>query len=244
MTRRWWGGPGLSILLHAALLVVLLDVAAQPSQLATPAVAAATRTKFIYTVTSGLPGSGGGAPTATAPRPARVRDSVPVAIEPPLTIARAEPPPVAAVPVITAAAIDLVPGAPMPVDGATVGRGSGPGAGGGRGPGLGPGDGPGAGDVYAAGVGGVTDPVLIREVKPSYTIDAMRAKIQGLVILDVVVLADGTVDPRAIRVTRSLDPGLDREAAIAVRQWRFRPSMLLGRAVASRVSVELTFTLR
>jgi TonB family protein len=60
----------------------------------------------------------------------------------------------------------------------------------------------------------------------------------------VDVLANGSVDPRRIRITRSLDPGLDREATIAVRQWKFRPSMLLGQPVASRVTVELWFTLR
>jgi TonB family protein len=60
----------------------------------------------------------------------------------------------------------------------------------------------------------------------------------------VDVLANGTVDPRRIRITRSLDPGLDREAAIAVRQWRFRPSTRLGQPVASRVTIELSFMLR
>jgi TonB family protein len=95
-----------------------------------------------------------------------------------------------------------------------------------------------------AGVGGVSDPKLLFEVKPNYTVDAMRAKIQGVVIMEVDVLANGTVDPRRIRITRSLDPGLDREAAIAVRQWRFRPSTRLGQPVASRVTIELSFMLR
>jgi hypothetical protein len=72
----------------------------------------------------------------------------------------------------------------------------------------------------------------------------MRAKIQGVVIMDVDVLANGTVDPRHIRVTRSLDPGLgsrgrDRRAAVEIR-----PSMRLGQPVASRVTIELSFTLR
>ena len=93
-------------------------------------------------------------------------------------------------------------------------------------------------------VGGVGDPKLIYQVKPNYTVDAMRAKIQGVVTMDVEVLANGSVDPRRIRIARSLDPGLDREAAIAVRQWRFRPSRLKGRPVASRVTVELWFVLR
>jgi protein TonB len=87
-------------------------------------------------------------------------------------------------------------------------------------------------------------PVLIREVKPAFTAHAMRGKIHGVVILEVVVLADGSVDPDRIRVTRSLDRGLDEQAAIAVRQWRFRPSMRFGQPVASRVTIELAFTLR
>ena len=109
---------------------------------------------------------------------------------------------------------------------------------------MGPGEGPGASDVYTAGVGGVSDPILIHEVRPNYTADAMRAKIQGVVIMDVVVLADGSVDAARIRITRSLERGLDQEAVTAVRQWRFRPSVYLGRPVASHVTVELGFTLR
>jgi TonB family protein len=147
--------------------------------------------------------------------------------------------------VITAQDVDVLPGSPMPVDGSTAGRGSGPGAGGGgKGPGIGPGDGPGVGEIYAAGTGGVSNPALVHEVKPNYTVDAMRGKVQGIVIMEVTVLANGTVDPGSIRITRSLEPGLDREATMAVRQWRFRPSQLLGRPVASRVIVELGFTLR
>lgn len=138
----------------------------------------------------------------------------------------------------------MLPGAPTPIDGVSIGKGPGPGMGTGRGPGIGPGDTPGVGDVYVPGVGGVSDPQVIVEVKPNYTVDAMRGKIQGVVVMDVEVLANGTVDPGRMRITHSLEPGLDREAIAAVRQWRFRPSMLLGRPVASRVTIELAFTLR
>jgi periplasmic protein TonB len=173
-----------------------------------------------------------------------VPDTRPLDVIAPPTIDNVATRPVAAVPAITTEDITLVPGAPMPVDGTTPGAAVGSGAGAGRGPGMGPGAGPGVGDVYEAGVGGVSDPKLIHEVKPSFTIDAMRAKIQGIVVLEVVVRADGTVDPASVRVTRSLDPGLDREAVNAVRAWRFRPSLRLGQPVASRVVVELAFTLR
>ena len=92
----------------------------------------------------------------------------------------------------------------------------------------------------------MTTPQLLVEVKPQYTVDAMRAKLQGAVELEVVVLPDGSVDPRRIRITRSLDRafGLDEQAIAAVRQWRFRPGMLKGRSVPVRVLIELTFTLR
>jgi TonB family protein len=87
---------------------------------------------------------------------------------------------------------------------------------------------------------------LIKEVKPNYTGDAMRAKLQGVVEMEALVLADGSVDPGGIRITRTLDAvlGLDQQAIIAVKQWRFRPGTYKGQPVAMRVNVELTFTLR
>src|SRR5436190_876126 len=84
------------------------------------------------------------------------------------------------------------------LDGTSPGRGSGPGSGAGRGPGNRPGEG--TGDVYEPGSGGVSEPKLIHEVKPNFTVDAMRAKIQGVVVMDIVVLADGTVDSSRIRI--------------------------------------------
>ena len=94
---------------------------------------------------------------------------------------------------------------------------------------------------------GITSPQLIREVKPGYTVNALRAKIQGRVELDVVVLPDGTIDPRRIRIVHSLDQafGLDAQAIDAVKQWRFRPGRNSSQQpVPVRVRVELTFTLR
>jgi protein TonB len=90
----------------------------------------------------------------------------------------------------------------------------------------------------------VTLPQLVREVKPAYTSDAMRAKIQGTVLLECIVRPDGSVTD--IQVLRSLDPtfGLDQEAIKAAKQWRFRPGMRLGEAVPVIITIELTFTLR
>src|SRR5262249_24201227 len=112
--------------------------------------------------------------------------------------------------------------------------------------GVGPGEGGGyGGGVYQIG-NAVSSPTLIHEVKPNYTGDAMRAKLQGVVEMEAVVLPDGSVDPKSLRITRSLDSTfrLDEEAKKAVKQWRFRPGVRQGQPVAVQVLVELTFTLR
>jgi protein TonB len=85
---------------------------------------------------------------------------------------------------------------------------------------------------------------VIHQVKPQYTADAMRAKIQGTVWLECVVMPDGTVGD--VRVRRSLDPlfGLDQEAIAAAKRWRFKPGLVGGKPVAVAVTIELTFTLR
>jgi TonB family protein len=126
------------------------------------------------------------------------------------------------------------------------GEGSGIHPGSGQGPGSGPGFGPGnggLGDGYTVG-NGVSAPRLIREVKPGYTSDAMRARIQGLVRLQAIVLPDGSIGNA--RVVRSLDDrfGLDEEAVKAVKQWRFEPARREGRAVPVIVEIELSFALR
>jgi TonB family protein len=114
----------------------------------------------------------------------------------------------------------------------------------GQGSGLGPGSGGGfGGGAYRPG-SGIDIPVLIREVKPLYTPDALRAKIQGVVLLEAVVQPDGTVGD--VQIVRSLDPvfGLDQEAIKAARQWRFIPGKRQGLPVPVLVTIELTFTLR
>jgi TonB family protein len=85
-------------------------------------------------------------------------------------------------------------------------------------------------------------PKLIRELRPSYTDEAMRRIAQGRVDLDVVVLPNGS--PGAVRVKRSLDPDLDVSAIAAVRAWKFKPAVLDGKPVAVLVDVEMTFTLK
>ena len=90
---------------------------------------------------------------------------------------------------------------------------------------------------------GLQLPKVVRNIMPSYTPDAMRAKIQGIVEMQVVVAADGTVG--AIRVVKSLDDkyGLDEQAIQAAARWFFEPGTLNGSAVATVVTLVLEFRL-
>jgi TonB family protein len=128
-----------------------------------------------------------------------------------------------------------------PGSGAGAGGGVGSGMGGGAGAGVGSGIGEGAGGgVYSVG-NGVVAPIVLLQVPPRYTEDATRQGRQGTVTLTAVVSRDGR--PREIRVTRSLDPGLDAEAVSAVGQWRFAPGRLGGRPVDVAVTVLIDFRL-
>jgi len=99
--------------------------------------------------------------------------------------------------------------------------------------------------VSAAGQDkGLTLPRPIREVKPEYTALAKEMRIQGTVLMKVVVLVSGDVGD--IEVIRSLDTqyGLDDRAIEAVRQWKFEPGRRDGKVVPVQVTIEMSFTLR
>lgn len=129
-----------------------------------------------------------------------------------------------------------------PGTGGGVGEGVGTGIGSGRGPGVGPGSGGGiGGGPYRPG-GGVSAPRLLSEVRPTYTSDALARRIQGSVLIEMVVTREGL--PSQIQVRRSLEQGLDNEAIKAVRQWRFAPGRLGQTPVDVWVVVVLDFTIR
>lgn len=174
---------------------------------------------------------------AEPPKPTPVPEPVPVPTEPVLSL-----------PVQTLAAVEIAaPGdlsSNAPSNTTSRGSGTGTGAGPGTGSGLGPGRGGGfGGGVYNVG-NGVTAPIVVFKPQPKYTADAMRAKVQGTVIMSAVVLPDGTVTD--ISIVRSLDQsfGLDEEAKKSASQWRFRPGMFKGEPVAVRILIELDFNLR
>jgi len=245
---------GVSMLAHVIplLLIIMLTMRVNPRTDLTR-IAASLSPHAVWIPEIGGQ-SGGGSPH---PRPPRVRQVSSADESPTRTPERSlvsqSPGETYEVPVVTTIPdLRVIPGMQSPFtsiasadgtmpgggDSASMDRGSGPGNGGGLRGNTGSG-----GDPFHVG-NGATPPVLIKEVKPQYTSAAMRARIQGTAIVQVVVMPDGSVG--AARVVRSLDSvfGLDEEALRAVKLWRFLPGKLGGRSVPVTVDIELTFTLR
>ncbi len=130
-----------------------------------------------------------------------------------------------------------------PGSGGGVGSGAGTGVGSGTGSGVGPGsDGGTGGGIFRPG-SNVTPPRVIIQVKPKYTEDALIRKVQGTVILEMIVTKDGL--PDAIKVIGPLDPGgLDVAAIDAATRWRFEPGRLAGTPVDVLVTLMLDFRIQ
>lgn len=90
---------------------------------------------------------------------------------------------------------------------------------------------------------GIQLPAPIQSIQPKYPREALQAKVEGVVEVELVVLADGTVGD--VRVTKSLDKvyGLDQQAIDAAKQWLFRPGTKDGRSVPVIVTLVLEFRL-
>jgi TonB family protein len=97
--------------------------------------------------------------------------------------------------------------------------------------------------VYTTG-DGVSAPVVVNQVSPHYTPEALDARIEGSVILDVVVRSDGGVGDVTVRASLDSKLGLDEQAVDAMKQWLFTPGLREGKPVAVRIQVQMTFTLK
>jgi TonB family protein len=128
-----------------------------------------------------------------------------------------------------------------PGTGGAFGSGDGTGVGPGKGPGYGPGsDGGCCGGAYSVG-NGVSAPVAIYSPEPAYSEEARKAKFGGIVLLWIVVDAQGIV--RNVRIAKPLGMGLDEEAVKTVSTWKFKPALRQGVAVPVQVEVEVSFRL-
>ena len=242
-----------SIALHGLMAVVILALLAiRPDARPLEDMVRETPPRVVYLEKMPGPGGGGGgSPAPAPPKPISIPKHeapppIPITPPPPTPVPPPPPAPTLDAPIVTSMADVMQASGRSSISMADLG-------GGGRGRGIGPGRGDGVGEGTGGGFGGgarqpgagISDPQLITRVDPAYTNEAMRARIQGLVILEAVVLANGTVGD--LRVVRSLDPGsgLDQEAMKAAKRWFFRPARdRQGNAVPVIVRLELEFTLR
>ena len=89
---------------------------------------------------------------------------------------------------------------------------------------------------------GVTMPEILEQTTPSYTKEAIEAKVEGIVILEVVFRKDGRVD--RFRVLREPGYGLAEKAIQEIeKNWRFRPGTLDGKPVDVPATIEVQFNL-
>jgi periplasmic protein TonB len=265
--KRMGGAFGASIATHAAGVILFLIVSSlMPEPMRHAFLPDRLSPDIVWLAVEGPGGGGGGGgnkspePPKKAELPGAEKITVPVVKPPSVELQKPkepepEPQPELNIPAQTmAAATTIAPGLIQPTGESTTsqGAGAGGGAGTGTGSGIGPGQGSGLGPGYGGGTGGgayrpgngVVLPRVLREVKPQYTADAMRAKVQGIVLLECIVLPDGTVG--SVEIVRSLDSafGLDQEAIKAAKQWRFVPGTRFGEPVPVVVTIELQFTLR
>ncbi len=84
-------------------------------------------------------------------------------------------------------------------------------------------------------------PSLASKVEPEYSEEARRARLEGAVILRLVVASDGK--PKELTVVRGLGMGLDENAIKAVSGWRFHPGTKDGTPVNVRIQIEVNFRL-
>lgn len=256
-----------SALLHVIAIAMAWALVGGPTapgvaapRVSTAAPVAVTHIVFLEPVAGG-PGRGGGGGGNQQPGPIRRaeapgRDAITLRVVKPVVAARTLDIDIAPLPSVALDAKPLASGVVdqvgLPEGGVSFGTSTGPGSGGGvgtgTGTGIGSGSGPGLGEGRGGGTGGgvyrpggaVTTPQVIVQVRPTYTSDAVQRRVQGSVVLELIVTSAGT--PARVRVVRSLDRGLDDQAIQAVQQWRFKPGMLAGMPVDVLVTVVLDFT--
>ena len=72
--------------------------------------------------------------------------------------------------------------------------------------------------------------------EPDYTDEARQAHIQGTVVLDVIIRADGT--GKVNKVVQGLGYGLDEKAIEAFEKWRFDPGTIDGKPVDVQLQID------
>jgi TonB family protein len=84
-------------------------------------------------------------------------------------------------------------------------------------------------------------PVAIHIANPEFSEEARKAKLQGVVLLSMLVTEEGL--PTDIRLEKSLGMGLDEKAMQCASEYRFKPALKDGVPVPARITLEVNFRL-
>ena len=96
-------------------------------------------------------------------------------------------------------------------------------------------------DVHKVG-NGVSAPSVQSKVDPEYTTEAHDAKVEGSVVLSVVIGPDGKAHD--INVVKHLGSGLDEKAVEAIQKWTFNPGTKDGEPVKVKAQIEVNFRMK
>ncbi len=87
----------------------------------------------------------------------------------------------------------------------------------------------------------LTPPYPKIKVDPKYIPDAVREKVEGVVVFYCVIREDGTMTN--LNLVKSIDDRLDAAAREALEKWRFEPARKAGKKVAVETLVRIPFEL-
>ena len=268
---RLSGAMGFSTAFHALVIVGLMFLAAWLPDVGPIDLGQAledTPTNRIVFLSEPGPGGGGGGGGNKSIEPPRVaqdigKDKLTVPVSKPAEIVPVKSPedelpkvdfniPAKAMASAEQSLVGVIDGMKSSNSTTSQGSGSGGGAGTGTGTGIGPGTGSGLGPGWGGGTGGgayrmgagIEAPKALYVPKPEYTADAMRAKVQGMAVLECIVTVEGTTSD--CQIVRSLDSsyGLDQKAVVCARMWRFTTGKRQGQPVPVYFQIELMFNLR
>lgn len=87
-------------------------------------------------------------------------------------------------------------------------------------------------------------PKIVSKVDPVYPEEARKQKIQGVVEMEATINASGDVVGVRVLPTPSPQPLLAKAAVAALRQWKYEPYRINGKAMTIIFNVSITFSLQ
>lgn len=91
---------------------------------------------------------------------------------------------------------------------------------------------------------GIVPPEIVEKARPAYPETAREEAVEGRVILQIVVLEDGSVDAEQVQVLERPEPdphGFAPAAVEAVKKWKYKPATKDGKPVPVYVTVKVEF---